>query len=273
MHPIERLRYVARAGGADPVPLVTEAAHALGAFDGDPAGLVAAARRLVALHPTVGQMWWMCSRVLVGSHPRTEARAASGELEGDPTAPLLAGALPDEARVLIVGWPPTVVPALARRGDVLVLAADDGTRVDVGRLLSRVDVTVLDVPGEGVGEAAATADVVLLEAVALGPDAALTAPGSRAAAAVARAAGRAVWLVAPVGTVLPGAVFTACAEAVIDAEEPWESGHDRVPLALVDRVVGPSGVVDVAVAIATAVGPVAPELLRAARTPGSHRDG
>lgn len=273
MHPIERLRYVARAGDADPVPLVTEAAHALGAFDGDPAGLVAAARRLVALHPTVGQMWWMCSRVLVASHPRTEARSATALLEGDPTAPLLAEALLDEARVLIVGWPPTVVPALARRGDVLVLAADDGTRVDVGRLLSRVDVTVLDVPAEGVGEAAATADVVLLEAVALGPDAALAAPGSRAAAAVARAAGRTVWLVAPVGTVLPAPVFAACTEAAIDPDEPWGSGHDLVPLALVDRVVGPSGVVEVAVGTTTAVAPVAPELLRAGRTPGSHHGG
>lgn len=273
MHPIEHLRYVARAEGADPVTLAAEAAHALGAFDGDPAGLVAAARRLVARHPAVGPLWWMCSRVLVAADPGAEGSRAARELEDDPTSGVLAAALPDEARVLIVGWPSTIVPALASRGDVEVLAADDGTGVDVGRLLGRVDVAVLDVTTEGVGAAAAVADVVLIEAGAMGPDAALARPGSHAAAAVARAAGRTVWLVAPAGTVLPSPVYAAAEAATLDDDEPWESGLDRVPLALVDRVVGPDGPVDPAAAAAAHGCPVAPELLRAARTPGSHDRG
>ncbi len=270
MHPIERLRYVARVGGTDPVDLVSEAAHALGSFAGDPAGVVPAARRLVARHPGVGPLWWMCSRVLVAADPAEEGWRTSMEIEGDDTAAILAAALPDEARVLIVGWPSTVVPGLARRGDVEVLAADDGTGVDVGRVLSRVDIEVLDVPTEGVGAAAAVADVVVLEADAVGPGAALCAPSSLAAAAVARRSGRSVWLVAAVGRVLPGALWGACLEAVVDDEEPWEADVDVVPLDLVDRIVGPDGPVTVSEGTATSC-PVATELLKAARTPGSHQ--
>lgn len=270
MHPIERLRYVARAGGADPSDLVSEAADALASFEHDPAGLVAAARRLVARHPAVGPMWWMCSRVLVAAESEAEGWRAAGEIQGDDTASVLAAALPDEARVLVIGWPSTVVPGLARRGDVEVLAADDGTGIDLGRVLSRVAVEVLDVPTQGIGAAAAVADVVVVEADAAGPDGALCGPGSRAAAAVARAAGRTVWLVAPTGRVLPGPLWDACVGAVVDGDEPWESDVELVPLDLVDRVVGPEGLVDVATGTATSC-PVATELLKPARTPGSHR--
>ncbi len=271
MHPIEHLRYVARAGGADPADLVAEAAHALGAFDDDPAGLVAAARQLVSRHRTVGPLWWMCSRALVAAEPRREAAAAARELEEDATAGVVAAFLPDEARVLIVGWPPTVVPALARRGDLDVLAADDGTGVDVGRALGRVDIPVLDVASQAVGAAAAAADVVVLEAEAVGPTSALAAPGSRAAAAVARAAGRSVWLVVPVGRLLPGPTYDVVLGGAIDAEEPWESDVDVVPLDLVDRVVGLEGPVDVATGVRAPTCPVAPELLVPSRTPGSFR--
>jgi hypothetical protein len=47
MHPIEHLRYVARATGADPVALVSETAQALFGLHMEPAGLVLAARRIV----------------------------------------------------------------------------------------------------------------------------------------------------------------------------------------------------------------------------------
>ena len=47
VHPIERLRYVARAGGVDHDVLVRETAAALGALGFDPAGLVTACRRII----------------------------------------------------------------------------------------------------------------------------------------------------------------------------------------------------------------------------------
>ena len=42
MHPIEHLRYVARAAGEGPALLAREAAGALATFNDDPAGLVTA---------------------------------------------------------------------------------------------------------------------------------------------------------------------------------------------------------------------------------------
>jgi hypothetical protein len=122
-----------------------------------------------------------------------------------------------------------------------------------------------------VGAAAATVDVVLLEASAAGPSSALCAPGSRAAAAVARAAGRTVWLVAPVGRVLPGPTYDACLAAAVDPDEPWESDLDVVPLDLVDRIVRTEGPVDVADGVRDPGCPVAPELLVKSRTPGSYQ--
>jgi len=47
VHPIERLRFVARSRGAPAEVLVAESAAALVAFRGDPAGMVAACRRIV----------------------------------------------------------------------------------------------------------------------------------------------------------------------------------------------------------------------------------
>ena len=57
MHPIERLRYVARAAGEGSTLLACEAAGALAAFASDPAGLVTACRRLVDRQPTAGPIW------------------------------------------------------------------------------------------------------------------------------------------------------------------------------------------------------------------------
>src|SRR5256885_1176396 len=51
MHPIERLRWVARAPEGDLSLVAAEAAEALAAFAGDPAGLVIASRRPIEQRP------------------------------------------------------------------------------------------------------------------------------------------------------------------------------------------------------------------------------
>ncbi len=96
MHPIERLRYVARASGADQGMLVRETAHALAAFADDPPGLVAACRRIVDRHPTSAPLWWLCARVLTSPDGQREAWQAVEDIEDDPTAGELAHALPEE---------------------------------------------------------------------------------------------------------------------------------------------------------------------------------
>src|SRR5687768_16760346 len=103
MHPIERLRHVARADGARPSLLVQEAASALASFGSDPAGMVTACRRLVDRHPAVGPMWWLAARVLCADDPVAEAFRAAGEVEADPTPRVLAARVPMEGAVAVVG--------------------------------------------------------------------------------------------------------------------------------------------------------------------------
>ncbi len=170
MHPIERLRYVAREGGLDLVELVQEAAMALAGFADDPAGLVTACRSLVDRHPAAGPVWWLCARVLTAPEPATEAWAVVDEVEADATARTLYREVPDGALVLTVGWPGAVARGLGRRGDCrfLVVNAAGAFGSAVARVL-RSGLDVEEVPESGVGAAAAEADLVLIEAQAMGP--------------------------------------------------------------------------------------------------------
>ena len=173
VHPIERLRWVARSGdAADPLAVV-EAAEALAAFADDPAGLVTACRRLLERGPGFGPLWWMASRVLCALDPAAEAYRAAADLERDPTFPRLLLELP-EGKVAVGDR------GLRRR------LADAGVEIQMS---------------------GAAASVLLLEARAAGPSGFAVAPGS---GSLARAAGRAgvpVWVVAGVGRVLPARLF------------------------------------------------------------------
>ena len=80
MHPIERLRYVARVGGVDQGELVREAAAALSGLSADPGGLIMSCRRLLARHPTAGALWFLCARLLTAGDIRAEAWKATEEL-------------------------------------------------------------------------------------------------------------------------------------------------------------------------------------------------
>lgn len=243
MHPIERLRHVARADGVGHALLVREAAGALASFADDPPGLVTACRRLVERHPTCGPMWWLASRMLTAGEPVAEAWRSADELDADTTPQQLVSRLPDDASVLVFGWPELAGEAVRRRADLEMLVVDtDGEGAVFSRRLRSAGVDALDVPAGGVGAAAAEADLVLLEAVALGPDAFLAPAGARAAAAVARQTGTGVWLVAGVGRALPAALWEALLDRVGgEATEPWDRPEEVVPLDLADEVVGAGG--------------------------------
>ncbi len=263
MHPIERLRYVARSSGADQATLVRETAGALAALGFDPPGLVTACRRILARHPGSGPMWWLAARMLTAVDSRAEAWAAVDEITSDRTPAGLAAALPDEAVVCVLGWPEHVGEALARRGDVEVLVVDAlGEGSGLVRRLLRADLDVVDVPVPGLGAAARAADVVLLEATAVGGGAAIAVAGSLAAAAVARHASVPVWLVAGVGRALPERLWGALV-ARLDTDDRWELDDDIVPLDLIELVVGPAGSSGPDALAMRADCPVAPELLRA----------
>ncbi len=263
MHPIERLRYVARASGVDPGMLVQEVAGALAGFASDPAALVTACRRMVDRHPASAPVWWLCARMLCAGDPRREAWKAVEEMDADPTATELAHALPESSTICVLGWPERVGVALGRRGDVEVLVVDtlnEGS--GFVRALERVDVEAIDVPLAGLGAAVADADLLVLDALAVSPSHCLAVAGSRAAAAVARHADVPVWTVAGAGRLLPARLWDALAARLEHRGEPWELDEDTVPLDLVDRMVGPVGPEPVVEGLRRTDCPIAPELLR-----------
>ena len=268
MHPIEHLRYVARTSGADAGLLVQETASALtGVIRLEPAGLVPACRRVIDRHLTVGPLWWLSARVLTASDPAGAARAAGAEIEADPTAASLADALPDDATVLVIGWPDLAGVALRRRGDAEALVVDAGGD---GRVLARrlddAGTAAAVVPDAGVAAAVVVSDLVIVEATAAGPDGVLAALGSHAAAAVAAHRDIPVWAVAGVGRVLPAPLWETLLRRLDGGEaEPWDRPVELVPSGLLSAVVGPGGTVAVDEGLAQATCPLAPELLRPAR--------
>jgi len=267
MHPIEHLRHVARATGADPALVAVEAAEALIQMARmQPAGLVPACRRLLERHVTAGPVWWLSAKMLREDDPVAAGRQAVDELERDPTARRLADALPDAATALIVGWPDVATAGLRRRGDVEVLVVDwasEGQQL-VRRLRDR-DFEAMLVPEPGVGPAAMVSDVVILEALAAGPAGIIATPGSMAAAAVAAHQQVPVWAVAGVGRILPGPLWDALVTRLDDSGiEPWERSVEVVPAELISQVVGPEGVAETEDALRKSTCPAAPELFRVA---------
>jgi hypothetical protein len=261
MHPIERLRYVARVGGVDQGELVREAAAALGGLSNDVGGLIMSCRRLLTRHPTAGALWFLCARLLTASDARAEAWEVTEALEADATPNHLVRLLPEEATITVVGYPELTALGLPKRGDIEVLAVDaSGDGQALARRLRNGDVDAVEVPDAGVAAAVATSDVVVLEASCLGPAGFVAPTGSRAAAAVAHHAGVPVWLVAGVGRALPSRFWDA-ATARLGGDEPWDAAEEIVPLDLVDRAVGPDGGRDGADLAARADCAAVPELL------------
>jgi hypothetical protein len=267
VHPIEHLRYVARATGADPAVIAREAADALVEMARiQPQGLLPACRRLIERHVAAGPVWWLSARMLRADDPVRVGRESAREIEDDPTGSHLAGALPDEATALVVGWPDVTSEGLRGRGDVEVLvleAAGEGGQF-VRRLRDRGFEAQL-VPESGAGPAAVVADVVLVEAFAAGPAGVLAAPGSMAAAAVAAHQQVPVWAVAGLGRVLPAQLWDALVNQLDESGiEPWERPVEVVPSDLFSQLVGPDGPVAAAEGLAAATCPAAPELFRIA---------
>ena len=244
MHPIERLRWVARAPDGDVSMVAAEAAEALACFADEPAGLVIASRRLIERRPAAAPLWWLASRVLCALEPAFEAMEAARDLERDRTAVALAGDLPG-GTVAIVGWPDQAGAALRMRGRMgageggadrvlVVPSGDDGWGCADWLQSQGVDARLLS--DREVGAAGRRCGLALLEATAVGPGSFLAAAGSAALAAAAREAKRPVWLVAGVGRVLPGPLFEALLRRV-GGDPAWEV----VPLDAVDDVAGPGG--------------------------------
>lgn len=242
VHPIERLRYVARTHGGDQRLLVRETAGALRGLGLDPAGFVVACRRIVERHPTSGPLWWLCASVLTATDPLATAARLADQIEEDPTPERLTAELPVDAVVTVLGWPDLAGEAVVRRGDVSVLVVDvAGEGASFVRRLQRSDVEAEIVDAGGIAAAVIASDVVLIEALAATPGDVLAVQGSRAAASVAYCSDVPVWLVAGRGRCLPDAMFAAVVERAADARMPWEAETEPLPTALLSAVVREGG--------------------------------
>lgn len=257
MHPIEHLRYVARARGAEPAQLAREAAIALGTLRADHANLVVASRRIIGRHPEAGQLWWLCSQLLVADDPAALAWELADRLGDDPVVEAVARSVPDAATVIVVGDPPVIVDGIALRADVGVRCLDSAPS-DLARRFARYEIECEPIAVEQVGDAGA--DIVLMPAVAASVDRVLTPVGGHAVAAAAAAVGIPVWLVAGTGTRLPSAYVVEIERRVLD--EHGTGSIDEVELDLIDRIVGEDGPVPRSVASLRPDCPLAPELLR-----------
>jgi hypothetical protein len=120
VHPIERLRYVARAGWAPPALLASEAAWALADLAHHEAhAVLPACRRLLDRHPGCGPLWWVAARVLTAGDPAVEAEWCADALDQDVTAELLAEELGGGRRVVRHGGLGEVVSA-----EIVVVQSD-----------------------------------------------------------------------------------------------------------------------------------------------------
>ncbi len=224
MIPFERLRALVRHGDPDR-KLLLELADALVDLAVDPGALVVGCRQLVHHHPTWGALWWLCSRALVGGE--AGVADAARELSADATADRLAAALP---------FPPdTAIPWL---GAMTLVDEVQQARPDLE--LARGGAS-LDATHAMVEPDAATGDRVVL-------------PDATGAVLDSLGATTRIWLVVPVGTVVPAAVL----DRIASASDVEQSG-----LARFDRVCGPAGLGPSNALARRDTGPLAPELLAA----------
>jgi hypothetical protein len=233
VHPIERLRAVARARNVDQRLLAREAAMVLGVLADDPFGLVTSCRRLLDRHPGAGALWWACARLLDAADPRAEARAVVRDLSDDDAVlrPLSLD-LPEHSTVVVVpdaaGGSELVDRLAVRRDDLVPVEADDPA-IDVAAVVEAgasldpsLDPSPHD-PGPGTGPT-----VVLVEAGAAGPDRFLAVAGTGEGIAAARARGLPVWLVVGTGSRLPGPLFDVAAARAPACEVVPASDTDRL---------------------------------------------
>jgi hypothetical protein len=259
---MERLRYVARSGGGDPATLVADTVEAIRSLAPGPGELVSVCRNLVDRAVTCGPLWWLCAHLLSQPDVLAVAWDLADEIAEDPTPDRLATAIPEDVTVLTVGYPALAARALARRGDLSVVAVDAGHAASsLVRLLDRSDVSSELVPAEAILLAARHADLVLLETDACASSGAVGAVGSGLAAVAARSCGTPVWLVAGRGRRLPAPFVDAIVLRTTCADEPWSGEFEVVPTDVVSWVAGPDAVIPAGALGFAAECPLVPELI------------
>lgn len=238
VHPIERLRYVARAEVVPVAPLVRESAAALASFADDPKGLLTSCRRLLDRRSDCAPLVWLAARMLTAMDPRAEARRVMEALDADTTErALLHGlhSLPASSGVLAVGELGAYAAAQDDRPDLRWIEPDDL-------------------------EAAASADLVLMTTDCAGPSQALVAAATVSVAETARGWETPVWLAAGAGRILPERMW-GLLSARHRPDDPAMRGLAVLDLdRFVTQMVTPAGLRTPAEAARRSDCPIVPEL-------------
>ena len=263
MHPIERLRWIARAEDEPAASLGSEAAWTLAELaEQEPNALLTACRRLLDRHPACGPLWWVSARLATAADPLEEGRRAAAELCSDSTSDRIGRQLRD----LVHGErrprahePDRAVAAGARSLQALP-APPRGEPPGRSRRSMR-DLSVV-VSSEVTGWSSDEADdalegaaVLLVEVLAAGRHAVLVSRGTAAVVQSARAAGVPAWAVIGVGRALPERLFEAARERAADEV-------DEVALEGFALAIGPELTGDPAVVAAQVTCPPGLELIR-----------
>lgn len=204
VHPMERLRYLARANDVPQQLLVEEAAAALSSVAHEHHALVMSCRQMLSHHPTSGALVALAARMLTSDDARQEAWRVVEEVHSDLTTEHLIDSFPSPSAVYVSGWSEHLDAVLAGRPDVR----------PTGRLED--------------------ADILLVDADAGGPFWFLAPMGVNRVVAAARAEGLKCWAVAAYGSVLPKQLFDAASDRAGDLGEVLE-------LSDFDMVIGPDG--------------------------------
>jgi hypothetical protein len=211
VHPIERLRHVARAGDVDPTLLAQEAAEALGYLGYEAHPLVQACRRLIEAHPSCGPLWWVAARVIVADDPFEASYAAIEALSDDPTSEELAATFPSEASVVIPAKA-GLAAAIRLRPDLSVTVVGTPYRLNevlrrLGGVSDVVGVDQRDFEAEGDSSLPEGPHIVVLEALAAGPSGYLLDQDQAALLDQASLRDATCWVATGVGRILPEQLF------------------------------------------------------------------
>ncbi len=256
MHPIERLRWIARAEGESATTIATEAAWTLGELGAaDPAAVLTASRRLVERHPGCGPLWWVCAHMLPSGDPYETAQTVTATLMSDTVPDRVADALRasfTSSDVLVATAPVDLVrQALARRGTYhLRLVADYSWLRHATRELGTVVDDLTSWEGGEAERALEGASALLVEPCLASVSGLLVEPASGAAVEMAVEMGVPVWALLGTGVVLPQGLADFAAELTgedLELLEPdlfaWavdESGQGEIEPVLA-RVACPPG--------------------------------
>ncbi len=270
MHPIERLRYIARAGDEPAASLASEAAYTLAELSCyEPSAVLTACRRLLERHPSCGPLWWVGANLAATGDAFETGRRAGGELCSDPTPDRLASALKSTipgGEAVVLGVPVDVaLEGLCRARPYELRVVGDGHELRRAiRSVSYVSDTrdAPDVVGYASGDeerAVEGAAVVIVEALAAGAGGCLLERSAADLVEVAGDSGVPVWALAGLGRALPAAIFQAAVDRSSDS--------DREEVAVVDfaaftLAITPEGSIAPQALAEAATCPAGTELLR-----------